>query len=120
MKLEANLVHIHEKDGVLSVAFRGGATSMDRYLILSRTTYLDEQDIALGLDGVHIEIGGQNCSGYKAVSAIEFMEFGLQVSIIGGILEGFPSNTEIAVHGSKVLSNLPDLRVACARLLRSV
>lgn len=59
--------HPNDENGCGTVGFR----SMDEsYLLLSRALSPTEQDAALGLDGVHLELNDQALSCYEGVQAV--------------------------------------------------
>lgn len=58
-----------EDFGVTTLGFRANNAGLNGYIIFSFSETCDPQDVALGLDGLHLEIGGQSMSGYHAVEA---------------------------------------------------
>jgi hypothetical protein len=53
-----------EEDGVLSVAFAG---EEDRYVLLQRSIFPSDQDVALGMDAPYLEVSDQASSGYGKI-----------------------------------------------------
>ena len=68
MILEAQEVFFDPKDdiGCVTVGFKSAG---DDYVLLTRNLNPDDQDISLGMEGVHLEINDQGWSGYDAVAS---------------------------------------------------
>jgi hypothetical protein len=66
MILEAEEIYFHpNEDGCAMAAFK--AANGD-YVILSRDLESTEQDVSLGLDGVHLEVNEQGWSCYDGIA----------------------------------------------------
>jgi hypothetical protein len=73
-----------EVDGeVFSLVFADSADHPGRYVMLQKTLAPDEQDIDLGIDGLHLEIDDQSRSGYRAISSIEVREARARIFLTG-------------------------------------
>ena len=65
ISFENNLV-----DNYKMISFGVDAENPQKYLILQRTLFPDEQDIYLGLDGYYLEINDQSNSGYSVCDKV--------------------------------------------------
>lgn len=67
-------MHLESNGEVFSLAFSDSADQPRRHVLLQKTLVPDEQDVALGLDGLQLEIDEQFRSAYRAISGIEVHE----------------------------------------------
>jgi hypothetical protein len=66
MKLKAEEIFFHPNDGGCATA--GFKAVGDEYVLLNRDLEPTEQDILLGLDGIHLEVSDQGASCYNGIS----------------------------------------------------
>ncbi len=68
MILEADEIYFHPNDNGCATA--GFKAAGDDYVLLNRDLEPTEQDISLGLDGIHLEVTDQSLSCYDGISQI--------------------------------------------------
>lgn len=74
-----------EDDGyAMVVGLVDDPSNPSKFVILQRTKFPDAQDKALGMDKMHIEIGGENKSRYGGVECIEIKGVKLKLNISNG------------------------------------
>ena len=68
MILEAQEVYFDPNDDI-ACATVGFKSAGDEYLLLTRNLNPDDQDLSLGMAGVHLEINDQGWSGYDVIAS---------------------------------------------------
>jgi hypothetical protein len=78
------------------------------YVMLNMTNQPDEQDLSLGLDGVHIAAGALHVDGYNLIQDIRETNAGVVVSLTSDAAQkaGIGQDIEIELE-SKVLDGVP-------------
>lgn len=73
-----------EDDGeVFILAMTDKEYDPQHYILLQKSLVPDQQDIDAGLDGIHIEIGDQSRSAYRAIARIELRPGQAQLVLTG-------------------------------------
>ncbi|WP_166743622.1 Imm10 family immunity protein [Xanthomonas cannabis] len=91
-----------EDDGyAMVVGLVDDPSNPSKFVILQRTKFPDAQDKALGLDKMHIELGGENKSRYGGVECIEIKGIKLKLSISS------TARSELGLKGD-IEVNLPE------------
>ncbi|MFJ2319665.1 MULTISPECIES: Imm10 family immunity protein [unclassified Pseudomonas] len=70
IKFSAIYFDASSEDEVLTVALSDNAHEPEDFLILQRATEVDEQDVELGQDTYHVEIGNPGLAGYGGVDEV--------------------------------------------------
>ena len=79
MTLEAEEIYFHpDEDGCSIAAFK--AASGD-YVILSRGLGSTEEDVSLGLDGIHLEVNEQGWSCYDGITAFSIYPGMIEIAL---------------------------------------
>ena len=68
--LDAQIVTLDRDEFTLVLGFSSGAADTPSYVLLQKSLNADEQDEALGMAGVHIQVDSEKRSGYNAVAGI--------------------------------------------------
>ena len=89
---EARIGGVYRDGSVLLVGFAESQFGATRYLNLARDLEPAEQDVALGQDGVHLEIDDQYYSDYGVVEAVELRATSVSVHL----LPSFASERDVA------------------------
>ncbi|MFN4161343.1 MULTISPECIES: Imm10 family immunity protein [unclassified Stenotrophomonas] len=67
----ATVIHVGADDGVLLAGLADHEHDTRRYLLLQKAEHPDAQDIALGLDGVHVCLHAQARSAYGGIQSAQ-------------------------------------------------
>jgi immunity protein 10 of polymorphic toxin system len=82
MVIEATNVVVDDGDpGFILVGFDSEGPGPRRYLMLQRSHEFDEQDVALGMDHVHIERDSQGYSAYGGIMRFELRRDRAMISL---------------------------------------
>ncbi|MCO7470729.1 Imm10 family immunity protein [Stenotrophomonas maltophilia] len=79
----ANVVFIEDDSHCLIVGLADDADDPSHYLILQSSRDFDEQDIRLGMDRIHLEIGGALQPCYGGLERVALREVSLELLISG-------------------------------------
>jgi len=90
------------------LAFSDDPFEPEYYVILDLTNEPDEQDLRLGLGGIHIDMGNLQVEGYDLVEDLRETDSGVVISLTADVARKANIDQEIKVAmGSKVIDGIP-------------
>ena len=118
MSFYAACVSIDEDSDAWLVGFADAEFNAGRYLLLQRAKSPQEQDIALGLDGYHVEVDDQSQSRYGGIRSFELFPDHVAVEFDDDALSDFGDEKGIVIEFSLRQRQLDQLRDGLARIFK--
>ena len=81
MKISAKAVSYTDDGYCTTLSFADDVNNPSNFVMLSMTNNPDEQDVELGQEGVHIDVGGLQIDGYDLITDLRATAYGLIVSL---------------------------------------
>jgi len=114
----AACVSIDEDSEAWLVGFADAEFNPRRYLLLQRAKSPQDQDIALGLDGYHVEVDDQGKSRYGGIRSFELFPDHVIVEFDDEALSVFGGEKAIVVEFALRQQQLDQLRDSLARIFK--
>ena len=114
----AACVSVDEDSDAWLVGFADAEFNAKRYLLLQRAKSPQAEDIALGLDGYHVEVDGQNQSRYGGISSFELFPDHAIVEFDDDALAVLGDQKEIVVAFALRQRQLDQLRDGLAKIFK--
>lgn len=87
MKILAKAASYSDDGYCTTLGFADDSNNPEKFVMLSMTNDPDEQDVELGQEGVHIDVGGLQIDGYDLVADIQATGSSLIVSLAPAVFE---------------------------------
>ncbi|MDQ0469770.1 Imm10 family immunity protein [Labrys wisconsinensis] len=81
MNFSARYIHIEDDGEGLTVGFADHSHDPDNYVTLDLAHEPDEQDLRLGMDGLHIDTSISHINGYNIVEKVELCDDRLMIML---------------------------------------
>lgn len=115
---KADFFDLQNDEGVFVLALAERPDGIGKHVILQKTIEPDEQDVASGADTVHIQVEGEERSGYGAIRKVAFSDGEIRIDLndegkdvlgIGGrIVMTVPRNDPKVVECLRELADVVD------------
>lgn len=110
---KATHVFSEDTDGVKIVGFADDNAAPTQYLILQQPQQYDEQDVKLGMDKVHVEVGHQSRSTYGGIKVVTSDKGRLSFELESSASEALQTDGNIVID---LLSPEPEIKKVLAAL----
>lgn len=98
------------------VGFADAEFNAERYLLLQRAKSPQDDDVALGLDGYHVEVDDPSHSCYGSISSFELFPDHAELAFEEETASIFDDETELVVEFTLRQKQLDQLRDALAKV----